>query len=66
MNEHTIEAIAQANAHLNNVDMPTYSETLEALKSAPEALRALVLIKHIPANNAGLRNAMNVLNRIQS
>lgn len=66
MNEATIEAVANANAQLSNVDMPTYSEAIDALKSAKDALQLLVKIGRIPASNAGFRDALNVLGRVQS
>lgn len=64
MNEATIEAIATANAQLNNVDVPTYSEALDALGAAADSLKQLVALNRIPANMKGLRDAMNVLNRV--
>lgn len=64
--ETDFEAVANADAHLNNVDLPTYSEAMAALDSAAASLLQLVKLNRIPANMKGLRDALNVLNRVKN
>lgn len=63
MNEHQQEAISNADAYLNNAALPTYSEAIQALRSAQESLQQLVKINRIPPSSAGLRDATNILDR---
>lgn len=42
MNRAKTEAVAQADAYLNNADLPTYTETIDALRACQERLRVLI------------------------
>ena len=60
------EAIANADAQLNNAGMPTYTEAIEALKSAKHTLTILENMERISKDSIGMKDLMKVLNRINN
>lgn len=54
------EALAQANAYLNNVGLPSYNEVLEALAY----LKRQASFSNLPADNAAWLRAAAVLARV--
>jgi len=63
MNEHIAEAIATADAHLNNVALPTYSQFVAAAKLALRAIDSRISAENNPVREED-RKAYEALCRV--